>query len=454
MVKSHTPLKFYGRFILVISSLILFGLSGREALLFAGTEETYKSLKVFSNVIEEIEQNYVDPVDPDELIQKAIQGMLNGLDPHSAFLPPEDFEELQVDTKGEFGGIGIVISVKDNTLTVISAIDGTPAYKAGVKPEDKIIKVDGESTQNMQLWEAVKKMRGPKGSTVTLTLLRQGETEPVDVVMIRDVIPMESVKYVTLKSGYGYVWITNFRDNTTEDLKNSLADLETENNPLKGLVIDLRDNPGGLLNQAVDISDVFLSDGVIVSIKGRHEEQQNTFRAHADPSDKRYPLVVLINGGSASASEIVAGALQDHKRALILGTPSFGKGSVQTVKALKDGYGIKYTIARYYTPNGTSIQAQGIQPDIMLKHHLLNQGEEDIDTQVVKEKDLVNHLEAEPSKDKTPQNKKKEMEKKALKKHGQLEPETLLTDNQVDRALEILISHTIFKNLTAQQSKQ
>jgi carboxyl-terminal processing protease len=442
----------HGRAILMASCLLLLGFSESVSPLFAGTEETYKSLKVFSSVIEEIEQNYVDPVEPDKLIQKAIQGMINGLDPHSAFLPPEDFEELQVDTKGEFGGIGIVISVKDNTLTVISAIDGTPAYKAGVKPEDKIIKVNGESTQNMQLWEAVKKMRGPKGSTVTLTLLKQGASEPVDVVLIRDVIPMESVKYVTLKNGYGYVWITNFRDNTTDDLKNSLADLENENKPLKGLIVDLRDNPGGLLNQAVDISDIFLSNGVIVSIKGRHESQQNIFKAQPDPMDKAYPIVVLINGGSASASEIVAGALQDNKRALILGTPSFGKGSVQTVKALKDGYGIKYTIARYYTPNGTSIQAQGIQPDILLQHALLNQGEEGGESQGVKEKDLVNHLKAEPPKKSLLQNVQKEMEKKALKKHGQLEPKTLLSDNQVDRALQILISHTIFEKMTVRHA--
>ena len=443
----------YGRSVLLASCLLFMAVFPRASLVFSGTEETYKSLKVFSNVIEEIEQNYVDPVEPDKLIQKAIQGMINGLDPHSAFLPPEDFEELQVDTKGEFGGIGIVISVKDNILTVISAIDGTPAYKAGVKAEDKILKVNGESTQNMQLWEAVKKMRGPKGSTVTLTILKQGASEPADIVLVRDVIPMESVKYVTLKSGYGYVWITNFRDNTTEDLKNALADLESENQTLKGLIVDLRDNPGGLLNQAIDITDLFLSNGVIVSIKGRHQSQQNIFKAQPNPADKEYPIVVLINGGSASASEIVAGALQDNNRALILGTPSFGKGSVQTVKALKDGYGIKYTIARYYTPSGTSIQAQGIQPDIVLQHAILNQ-EAEGEPQGVKEKDLVNHLKAEPSTKSPIQSIQKEIEKRAMKKHGQLEPKTLLSDNQVDRALQILISHTIFEKMTARHGEK
>lgn len=428
--------------------------SGKNEPLCAGNDETYKGLKVFSNVIEEIEQNYVDPVEPEKLIQKAIQGMLTGLDPHSAFLPPEDFEELQVDTKGEFGGIGIVISIKDNVLTVISAIDGTPAYKAGIKADDRIIKVDDEPTQNMQLWEAVKKMRGPKGTIVIITVIRKGEPEPLDFELVRDVIPIESVKYVTLKNGYGYIWITNFRDNTTEDLKAALVELENESKPLNGLVVDLRDNPGGLLNQAVDVSDTFLSGGVIVSIKGRHDDQQNVFKAHSDPSDKVYPIVVLINGGSASASEIVAGALQDNKRALILGTPSFGKGSVQTVKSLRDGYGIKYTIARYYTPNGTSIQAQGIQPDIVLKNRILNQGQDETDSPFIKEKDLINHLEAEPAKSKKNKSKQNTMEKKAMKKHGQLDSEDLLTDNQIERALEILISHNIFKNLTNKPQDQ
>ena len=420
-----------------------------DTLLWAGTEETYKGLKIFSNVIEEIEQNYVDPVDPEDLIQKAIQGMLNGLDPHSAFLPPEAFEELQVDTKGEFGGIGIVISIKDNMLTVISAIDGTPAYKAGIKAEDMIIKVDDEPTKNMQLWEAVKKMRGPKGTSLKLTVIRKGETDPLVFELVRDVIPIESVKYVTLKEGFGYVWVTNFRDNTTNDLKAAIGELEAESPAFKGLILDLRDNPGGLLNQAVDVSDLFIREGTIVSIKGRYDDQQNIFKAHPDPSDKLYPLIVLINGGSASASEIVAGALQDNKRALILGTPSFGKGSVQTVKSLKDGYGIKYTIARYYTPLGRSIQAQGIQPDIILKQRIVTEDCFETDTKMVKEKDLINHLEAEPDK-KT----KRKNQLKQPKKHGQLEPKELLTDNQIERALEILVSHQIFQHAVLSPVKE
>ncbi|MFH2096490.1 MAG: S41 family peptidase, partial [Bacteroidota bacterium] len=382
MTKPKGILSMYRKTTIITFCFLIISIAGHTKTIFAANDETYKGLKVFSNVIEEIEQNYVDPVEAEKLIQKAIQGMLTGLDPHSAFLPPEDFEELQVDTKGEFGGIGIVISIKDNVLTVISAIDGTPAYIAGIKADDKIIKVDDEPTKNMQLWEAVKKMRGPKGTSVIITVIRKGEPEPIDFELVRDVIPIESIKYVTLKSGYGYVWITNFRDNTTEDLKTALTELEAENNSLNGLVVDLRDNPGGLLNQAVDVSDAFLPEGVIVSIKGRHD--QNIFKAHNDPSDKNYPIVVLINGGSASASEIVAGALQDNKRALILGTPSFGKGSVQTVKSLRDGYGIKYTIARYYTPNGTSIQAQGIQPDIILKHRVLSSGQDDGESPFIK----------------------------------------------------------------------
>lgn len=405
---------------------------------YAENEETYKGLKIFSSVLEEIENNYVDTVVPEELIEKAIHGMLRGLDPHSSFLPPEAFEELQVDTKGAFGGIGIVISMKNNVLTVISPIDGTPAAKAGLKAEDIIIKVDGQSTKDMELWEAVKKMRGAKGTVVTITVLRPEEKEPLEFKLKRDVIPIYSVKHVSIKPGYGYIWVTNFRDNTTKDLENALIALQNEATPLKGLILDLRDNPGGLLTQAVDVCDLFLKEGIIVSIKGRHESPQNIFSAKPDEYLNNYPIVVLINGGSASASEIVAGALQDNKRALILGTTSFGKGSVQTVKPVKDGYGLKYTIARYYTPNGRSIQAQGIEPDIILKKRIIDMDPENYEETYIKEKDLTNHLEAEPKKN------KKRIKKN---KHSKLDPEDLLLDNQINRACEILISYDIFKNI-------
>ncbi|MBF0227356.1 MAG: S41 family peptidase [Desulfobacterales bacterium] len=435
----------------------------------AGSDETYKSLKIFSDVIEEIEKNYVDEVSTKDLIQKAIQGMVHSLDPHSSFMPPEAFEELQQDTKGEFGGIGIVISMKKDLLTVISPIEGTPAFKAGIKAGDIIIKVDGEPTKDMMLWEAVKKMRGEKGSNVLITVVRKGESDPLEFKLERDVIPLESVRYVMVKPGYGYIWITNFRESTVDDIEKALKEFESGKDPLKGLIIDLRDNPGGLLNQAVEVADIFLEKGAIVKIKGRLGKHTNVFNAHPDRIKRNYPIVVLINGGSASASEIVAGALQDHKRALILGTTSFGKGSVQTVKPLRDGYGLKFTIARYYTPNERSIQAEGIEPDIFVKPGAIKEPDEKKDDRILKEKDLDNHLEALPFEDKTKDKKEKKIKKdkkedsddeikddendgeKELRRidyvTGKIKVESLISDVQVKRALDILVSYEIFKNL-------
>lgn len=421
--------------------------------LSAGSEETYKGLKLFSDVIELVEKNYVDEVDTQKLIQKAIQGMVRSLDPHSSLLPPEAFEELQVDTHGEFGGIGIVITMDKRVLTVISPIEGTPAYRAGIRAGDKIIKVDGIATQDMELWEAVKKMRGPKGTNVVITIFREGSPEPIDFKLERDLIPIESVKWITMKPGYGYIWITNFRDNTTDDLVRALEELESEKESLKGLIVDLRDNPGGLLNQAVEISDLFLDEGEIVSIKGRQDKHTKVFKAQPNEIERPYPIVVLINGGSASASEIVAGALQDNKRALILGTTSFGKGSVQTVETLRGGYGLKFTIARYYTPSGRSIQAKGIEPDIAVKHHFLDIKETAEEDTLLKERDLRNHLDAEPEKkekkETEPDTKKKNKAplRRNTSRHGPLKFENLESDNQVMRALEILVSYDIFKGV-------
>jgi carboxyl-terminal processing protease len=387
-------------------------------------------------------------------MQKAIQGMVRSLDPHSSFLPPEAFEELQVDTHGEFGGIGIVITVKDGILTVVSPIEGTPAYKAGIQAGDKIIKVDDESTQEMELWEAVKKMRGKQGTSVVITIMREKEPEPIDFILIRDIIPIESVKSLMLRPGYGYIWITNFRDNTTDDIIKAVKAFEKQPEPLKGLILDLRDNPGGLLNQAITTADLFLDKGKIVSIKGRLEKHTKSYEARTKGTLPKYPMVVLINGGSASASEIVAGALQDNKRALILGTVSFGKGSVQTVEALRDGYGLKYTIALYYTPSDRSIQAQGIEPDVLVKQRWMDENETQADDTRLKEKDLKNHLEVAPEgmdkkeilpddgvqKPGTPMMRSPEF------RHGPLNLETLRADNQVMRALEILVGYEIFKN--------
>lgn len=406
-------------------------------------DANYKSLKLFTDVLEELEKNYVDDVDLEELIHNAIKGMVGNLDPHSSFMPPEAFDELQDDTKGEFSGIGIVITMKDSILTVVSPIEGTPAYKAGVQAGDIIIRIDGKSTKDMALWEAVNMMRGPRHESVRITVIREEEPESIEFTLKRDMIPIESVRSVMLEPGYGYLRVTNFRMSTLDDIKEHLGKLEAENNGLKGLVMDLRDNPGGLLDQAVKISDLFLEKGNIVSIKGRQEKNTQEFNAYPSDEDRKYPVVVLINGGSASASEIVAGALQDHSRALILGTTSFGKGSVQTVRPLKEGFGIKYTIARYYTPNGRSIQAKGIEPDIEVEYEILEKKEKKKSAfnRMIREKDLKNSLKPE-------QTQQKEKTKKQPRKHQRLlDTDQLQNDAQVKRALDILISYGVFSKL-------
>lgn len=427
---------------LLLVAAFTFGQGFYRDLSATDNGETYEGLKVFSDVIELIENNYVDEVDTKKLMEEAVRGMVGSLDPHSALLPPEAFKELQIDTHGEFTGIGIHVTMRNNLVTVISPIEGTPAYKAGIKAGDKIVKVDGEATENLR--EAVKRMRGPKGTKVVITILRQGETDPLEFDIVRDVIPIYSVKHALLQPGYGYVWVTNFRDNTSEDLLKALEKLENGETPLKGLVLDLRDNPGGILSQAIQISDIFLEEGEILSIKGRLKKHTKVFKAHMDDTPRSYPLVVLINGGSASASEIVAGALQDHKRALIMGTTSFGKGSVQTVETLRDGYGLKFTIARYYTPSGRSIQAKGVVPDIEVLAGRVDENEAKGDN-LLKEKDLKNHLNAEG--ESTPPEQKNDRQLRLESRHSPVEDEELLKDQQVRRALDLLISYDIFTQL-------
>ncbi|MCK5837557.1 MAG: S41 family peptidase [Desulfobacula sp.] len=436
--RSYNIVKFW--FFLGIAVCVFISITGFTRPLQAN-DNTYKSLKLFTDVLEELEKNYVDDVDTDELIHNAIKGMVGNLDPHSSFMPPEAFDELQDDTKGEFSGIGIVITMKDAILTVVSPIEGTPAYKAGIQAGDIIIKIDDKSTKDMALWEAVNMMRGPRHKEVLITVIRKGEPGSIEFVLKRDLIPMESVRSAMLEPGYGYLRITNFRMSTLDDIKKHLGKLESENKGLKGLVMDLRDNPGGLLDQAVKISDLFLDQGNIVSIKGRQDRNTQVFKAHPNTEDRKYPIVVLINGGSASASEIVAGALQDHSRALILGTTSFGKGSVQTVHPLKEGFGIKYTIARYYTPNGGSIQAKGIVPDIEVEYEILEKKEKkmSIFDRMIREKDLKNSLKPE---------KTKQPEKTNKQKHSRLlDSAQLQQDAQVKRALDILISYGVFSKL-------
>ncbi len=415
--------------------------------LSATSEETYEELKIFSDVIELIEKEYVDEVDAKELIQNAIQGMVQSLDPHSSLLPSDAFEDLQIDTKGKFTGIGIHITMQDGFVTVISPIEDTPAHKAGIQARDRIIRVDGKPTKDLR--QAVDMMRGPKGTKVVVTILREGVKKPIDFELVRDVIPIVSVKSIILKPGYGYIRVSQFAGNTTQELEKALAEMESGDVPLKGLILDLRDNGGGLLNQAIQVSDLFLENGKILSIEGRNKKNTKVFKATPNEVKRAYPMIVLINGGSASASEIVAGALQDQKRALILGTTSFGKGSVQTVETLRDGSGLKLTIARYYTPSGRSIQAKGIEPDIVLKQRRMDLKDVREEEGLLKEKDLENHLEPESDQDDDKKDSSEKMPQleDTRSRIGPLRLEVLQTDNLIMHALETLTSYDIFKRI-------
>jgi carboxyl-terminal processing protease len=421
--------------------------SGFLGNLAAKDDETYEGLKIFADVIQLIEKEYVDEVDSKQLIQNAIQGMVQSLDPHSSLLPPDAFEDLQIDTKGKFTGIGIHITMKDGFVTVITPIEDTPAFKAGIQPMDRIVKVDDETIKDLR--QAVNMMRGPRGTKVKVSIMREGIKEPIDFDLIRDDIPIISVKELDLRSGYSYIRLSQFSGSTSEELEETLKKIESGKVPIKGLILDLRNNGGGLLNSAIEVSDLFLEEGKILSIKGRNKKSTKEYMATPNTVSRNYPMVVLINGATASASEIVAGALQDQNRALILGTPSFGKGSVQTVETLRDGSGLKLTIARYYTPSGRSIQAKGIEPDIILKYRKINP-EDLMEEGLLKEKDLLNHLEAEPQKNKDSKSNTQKSKPKTQPTDftvGPLSLEQLQSDNQVMRALEILSSYEIFKSL-------
>lgn len=344
-------------------------------------------LRTFTEVLERIRTSYVEPVDDATLLENAIRGMLDGLDPHSAYLEPEAFQGLQDTTSGQFGGLGIEVGQEDGFIKVISPIDDTPASRAGIEPGDLIVKIDDHPVKGMSLIDAVDRMRGPAGSKITLTLVR-GAGTPFDVELERAVIKVKSVRTEALDPGYAYLRITQFQNNTGEEVRRSLKTL-TAKDELKGLVLDLRNNPGGVLQSAVEVADAFLSDGLIVYTKGRLPNTEMRFNASPANPGKKIPLVVLINGGSASASEIVAGALQDRGRAVIMGTDSFGKGSVQTVLPLNNDRALKLTTALYYTPNGRSIQAQGIVPDIQVERALLTRNAEEAS---YREADLLGHL--------------------------------------------------------------
>ena len=346
-------------------------------------------LRTFAEVLDRIKSAYVEPVDDKTLLENAIRGMLSNLDPHSAYLDPQAFQELQESTSGEFGGLGIEVGMEDGFIRVVSPIDDTPASKAGIEAGDLIVRIDGQPTKGLSMQEAVDMMRGKPGSKVVLTLVREGG-QPFDVTLTRAVIRVQSVRTQLLEDGYGYLRITQFQVNTGAEVGKALATLRKDNKaPLKGLVMDLRNNPGGVLQAAVEVADHFMTRGLIVYTQGRIANSELRFSADPADASQRVPLVVLINGGSASAAEIVAGALQDSRRAVVMGTDSFGKGSVQTVLPLNNDRALKLTTALYYTPNGRSIQAQGIVPDIEVQRARLTREDE---VAGVKEADLAGHL--------------------------------------------------------------
>ncbi len=329
-------------------------------------DNIYKALELFSKVLFYVESDYVDTVDEKGLIEGAIKGMLNTLDPHTLYLTPDIYKDLKADTIGKFGGVGLEVSQKDGILTVISPIEGTPAAKAGIEPGDRIVRINGEFTKDMSLSDAVKKMRGPRKSKVTLYIYREGWKEGHEYVLHREIIKVKSVKAELIDKKYAYLRVASFQERTAEDLTKAIAELEKSSGGLKGIILDLRSNPGGLLDQAVEVSDLFIKEGLLVSTKGRTHKLEER-KASGKALYPAIPMVVLVNKGSASASEIVAGALQDYGRAYVMGTQSFGKGSVQTIIDLGDGIGLKLTIAKYYTPKGRQIDGKGITPDQIVK---------------------------------------------------------------------------------------
>lgn len=414
------------------------------------SKDAYSSLKLFSQALARIESTYVENVEMKKLVYGAINGMLQSLDPHSGFLEPEFFENLTVETKGSFGGLGIEISLKNGYIAVIAPIDDTPAAKAGIRPNDLIVKIEGTSTKGMSLLEAVKLLRGEPGSDVKISIWRKGMVTPKQVTITRAVIKVKAVKDDIPEPGYGYVKISSFNAQAAKSLEKSLKKLEAQEGGMNGLVLDLRNNPGGLLDQAAKVSDKFLKSGLIVYTQGRVQTQDIRISASKPGTHPDYPMVVLINGGSASASEIVAGALQDQKRAIIVGETSYGKGSVQTIIRLEDGSGLRLTTAKYYTPSGREVQAKGIVPDFEVPGTIWD-GMDQEHAKFFRERDLENRLES----DEEEKNDREEPEIPELpedidpdaKDDTELKKSKEDRDYQLESALSILKSWDVFKNV-------
>ena len=386
-----------------------------------------EDLRAFTEVFGKVKTDYVETVEDRTLLENAIKGMLSGLDPHSAYLNKEEFKEMRIGTDGKFGGLGIEVTMENGFVKVVAPIDDTPAQRAGIKSGDIIIRLDDTPVKGMTLNEAVKIMRGEPETSITLTIVREGESAPLKVKVVRDIIRIKSVRGRTLEPGYVYLRITQFQSATGTSLRKKLAELKKENEgSLKGIVLDLRNNPGGVLNAAVSVADAFITKGRIVYTEGRIKDSRLTFNASPNDIADGAPIVVLVNGGSASASEIVAGALQDHRRGIIMGTKTFGKGSVQTILPMNNGAALKITTARYYTPSGRSIQAEGIEPDLIVEPRELSRKEES-DIERLREEDLRKHLENGNG------DKKEKKDEDAKKKDEALE-----TDYQLNEALNLL----------------
>ncbi|MEI6609327.1 MAG: S41 family peptidase [Deltaproteobacteria bacterium] len=425
---------------LVIILLGLFVLVGpyHDSRVSALDKGVYKDIKTFNEVFDMVKKNYVEEVDSSALIQGAINGMIKSLDPHSTYMTPELYKELEVETQGRFGGIGIEITLLKDVLTVVSPIEDTPAFIAGIKSGDQIIKIDGKSTKDITIMEAVKKLRGAKDTKVTITIIRENMLKPKDFVLTRDIIQVKSVKNKTFDDNIGYIRIASFHERTADDVRKALREIDKKVKPMKGLVLDLRNDPGGLLVQAIEVSDMFLKSGVIVSTRGRTKNMETKAMAKNDGNEITCPIVVVVNEGTASAAEIVAGALQDNGRAVIIGTRTFGKASVQTVIPMDDGSALKLTTARYYTPKGRSIQAEGIKPDILVKFvRPAEDTENNYWEDRLKEKDLKGHI--KPAKEDG--TKLDEAVVKDIK-----DPSDIANDNQLKTAIDILKSLDIMKN--------
>lgn len=410
---------------------------GLRSALSAETE-AYEELKVFSEVLSLIERNYVEETNNKDLVYGAIRGMLNTLDPHSAFMSPEMYKEIQVDTRGEFGGLGIQIGIRDSRLTVIAPIEGTPADRAGIRAADHIAKVDEEPTKDMTLMEAVQKMRGRKGTQVSLTIIREGSDKPLIFDLTREIIKIDSVKSEMIEEDIGYIRLTQFQEKTAADLEKTLKELDAEG--MKSIILDLRNNPGGLLTSAVETTELFIPPSkLVVSIKGRDpKKKEDEYKSSKKEPFDMQNMIVLVNGGSASAAEIVAGALQDWGRAVIVGVSTFGKGSVQTILQLTDGSGLRLTTAKYYTPKGRSIQNIGIEPDILVESARVGGAAEG--PARLREKDLERHLKNEGAEVEA----NKEIRRPSPAPLA--EPEEEEGDVQLKKAIELLKSWEIFKD--------